>query len=281
MKLVVLGDFHYSRMEDGTEEMQSARDSAFSFMLERFLELDADHHISLGDLTHEGDPEELNFVYTVIGGSERRFLHAIGNHDAYTLPKEQIETLTGQPRYLAIEREEATILVLDTSKEMNRSDWGGELDEAQLAWLEAELVRSGEKPVLVFAHHPVYGTTARSTLEKLSVDPRLEIEAVLKRKEGPGFYFCGHNHIHSIVRRDNWHFIQTAACLDVPAFRIVELKDGRLDVRMHRLEEAELAEHIARFHRNMPGFSPIAEANGEASDWELTVELPEIAGQRA
>lgn len=93
------------------------------------------------------------------------------------------------------------------------------------------------------------GTTARSMLEKLSVEPRLEIEAVLMRKQGPAFYFCGHNHIHSIVRRDNWHFIQTAACLDVPAFRIVELKDGRLDVRMHRLEEAELAGHIACFTR--------------------------------
>lgn len=125
MRLMVMGDFHYSRMESGSAEMLAARDEAFSTMLGKFLEWDADLHISLGDLTHEGHPEELEFVFDSIESSGRPFIHVLGNHDTLSLPKAEILTITGQQRYHAIDREEAMLLFIDTTKEMNADDWGG------------------------------------------------------------------------------------------------------------------------------------------------------------
>ncbi|WP_409342800.1 metallophosphoesterase family protein [Paenibacillus sp. MBLB4367] len=275
MRLVLMGDFHYSRMENGTEEMLEAREQAYAVMLDAFLELDADLHISLGDLTHEGYPEEFGYVFDRIRGSGREFIHVLGNHDAYSIPKADILAITGQQRFRAIHTEEASLLFLDTTKEMNRADWGGEMDAVQLEWLQTELDRSGDKPVFVFAHHPVYGTTARSTMEKLSIDPQLDVKAVLHTKKGPGFFFCGHNHVNSIVRQDGWHYIQTAACLDIPAYRTIELKDGKVAIGLATIEEANLTDHIARFHKEMPGFAPTREAYGEDADLRLSVEIVE------
>jgi Icc protein len=273
MRLVVMGDFHYSRMENAEEVAVEARDRAYSIMLDSFLGTEGQVHISLGDLTHDGYPEEFRSILERTGGSGRHFIHVLGNHDTHSLPKAEITSITGQQRYSAIDTEEALLLFLDTTKEMNRSDWGGELDAEQLAWLQARLEESGEKPVLVFAHHPVYDTTAFSAFDMLSIHPDIGIQAVLRTKKGPGFYFCGHNHVNSIVKQDNWHYIQTAACLDVPAFRTVELEDGQFRTELVAVEAAELAGYIAAFNTKIEHFTPAPDACGEKADYTLQVNI--------
>jgi Icc protein len=273
MRLVIMGDFHYSRMENGTEEMLEARENVYTIMLDKFLEMDADFHISLGDLTHEGYPEEFDYVFNRIGQSGRSFIHVLGNHDANSIPKVDIMDITGQQRYQAIDMEEAILIFLDTTKEMNPADWGGEMDAEQLVWLQTQLEKTGDKPVFVFSHHPVYGTTANSTMEKLSIDPQIDMKAVLNKKEGSGFFFCGHNHVNSIVQLDGWHYIQTAACLDIPAFRIVELKDGKVTIDLVSIDDANLTGDIARFNTKIPGFHPAQEARGVEADWSLLVDF--------
>lgn len=271
MKCIIMGDFHYSLLNGGSAEMVEARDKVYEEMLGHFVQMDADYHISIGDLTHEGLPGEFDYVFQRIGESSRRFIHVLGNHDAYELPKTEIMALTGQQRYHVIDREEAMLIFLDTTKEMNRIDWGGELDGEQLEWLKAQLDKSGQKPVFIFAHHPVYGTTAHSTMEKMSIDPSIDMLEVLGRKQGPGFYFCGHNHKNSILQKDNWHFIQTAACLDIPAFRIVELTEQGVSVELIAVDKADMAEHIALFHKEIPGFTPSSDAHGQDTDHSLQV----------
>jgi Icc protein len=271
MRLIVMGDLHYSLMENGTAEMLEARDKVYTDMLEHFVRLDAEFHISIGDLTHEGLPEEFDYVLNRIGSSERSFIHVLGNHDSYLLPKADIVAITGQQRYHAIESEEAMLIFLDTTKEMNRADWGGEMDAEQLQWLQDQLEKSGNKPVFIFAHHPVYGTTARSSMEKMSIDPRIDMLAVLNKKKGPGFYFCGHNHVNSIVQQDGWHYIQTAACLDVPAFRRVELKEREVQIDLVAVDKTDLADFIALFNTKIPGLAPVLEAYGEETDRSLRV----------
>lgn len=273
MRLMIMGDFHYSRMANSTEEMQAARDKAFSTMLGKFLEWDADLHISLGDLTHEGHPEELEFVFDSMESSGRPFIHVLGNHDTLSLPKTEILTITGQQQYHAIDMEEVMLLFIDTTKEMNEDDWGGEMDEEQLQWLQSQLETSGDKPVFIFAHHPVYATTARSTHEKGSIHPDINMKEVLKKKEGYGFYFCGHNHVNSIVQQEGWHYIQTAACLDIPAFRVVDLSEGKVKISHIPINDSSLADHIATFHKGMPGFEPTEKPHGEETDRSLVVEV--------
>ncbi|MDQ1911108.1 metallophosphoesterase [Paenibacillus sp. GD4] len=275
MRLVLMGDFHFSSMENGTEEMKAARDRVYAELLDRFLDMEGDYHISLGDLTHEGLPEEFEYVFGRMNRSERHFIHVLGNHDTYSIPKTDILAITGQERCRAIETEEAVLIFLDSTKEMNKECWGGEMDLDQLEWLEEQLVKSGEKPALVFAHHPVYGTTTRSTMDKLSIHPSIDMKAVLHKKKGPGFYFCGHNHANSIVRQEGWHYIMTAACLDYPAYRTVHVENGHVSVEMVPIGHPELAEQIARFHRNMKGFTPSEDFLGVETDWRLQINLLE------
>ncbi|WP_379969564.1 metallophosphoesterase family protein [Ectobacillus sp. sgz5001026] len=273
MKLVLMGDFHYSRMESGTEEMHKVSEEAYSVMIDTFLKMDADFHISIGDLTHEGHPEEFDYLFSRIRTSDRHFIHVLGNHDTLSIPKTDILTMTGQQRYQAIDTEEAKLIFLDTTKEMNRADWGGEIDPDQLEWLQSQLETSGDKPVFVFAHHPIYGTTARSTIDKLSIHPKFG--NILDKKKGSGFYFCGHNHVNSIVWQDGWHYIQTAACLDIPAFRVVELKDGKVTIKLIPIDDVALSDHIAHFNTVIPGFEPMEKANGEEADRNLAVDIME------
>ena len=274
MKLVLMGDLHYSRMGYGTEEMYIAREKVFSVLIDSFWEIDADYHISLGDLTHEGYPEEFRDVLNRMDGS-CNFIHVLGNHDALSIPKSDILTVTGQQRYQAIDTDEAHLIFLDTTKEMNRDDWGGEIDADQLQWLQFQLEKSNDKPVFVFAHHPVYDTTARSTIDKLSIHPKIGIKELLNKREGAGFYFCGHNHVNSIVQQGGWHYIQTAACLDVPAFRVVEIKDGQVNIDMISIDDETLMEQIAIVNTKIPGFVPIEQPHGEESDRKLLVEIQE------
>ncbi|MDF2670666.1 MAG: hypothetical protein K0R67_2972 [Paenibacillus sp.] len=275
MRIILLGDFHYSRMENGTEEMLQARDQAYSIMLQAFLEQEGQWHISLGDLTHEGFPEEFQYVFNQVGSSGRQFIHVLGNHDTYSIPKAQILGITGQQRYSAVETEEGLLIFLDSTKEMNRNDWGGEIDAEQMEWLQAQLARSGEKPVFVFAHHPIYATTTRSTLDKLSIHPQFDMKTILKQKKGQGFYFCGHNHVNSIYREDDWHYIQTAACLDIPAIRTIDIQEGQVSIQLFTIDHMELQDHIACFNTRMKGFAPVLEARGEEADWILDVKLLE------
>lgn len=268
LRLLLIGDLHYPYVENPSAELIQAREAFYSRFLQRFLELEADWHISLGDLTNLGRPDELEYVFDHIFQSDRFFRHVLGNHDAYSLPKEQILAITGQQRYNAIETEEAYLVFLDTTKEMDHDDWGGELDEEQLAWLEKQVALSGEKPLLLFGHHPVYQTTARSHLDKLSIHPDIDVSSILAKKKGTGFYFCGHNHVHSIVQKDQWHYIQTAACLDQPGFRLVEVDENQIKVSFISMDDESILQQAPTIYNEMKHFTHTPDAQGKLSDRE-------------
>jgi 3',5'-cyclic AMP phosphodiesterase CpdA len=272
MRIALIGDFHYSRMHHDSEELVKAKEQAYRYMMQAFLDQEADFHISIGDLTHEGVPEELEQIVEWMDYGGRQFIHVLGNHDTYSIPKADILAITGQERYRVIDTEDVMLLILDTTQEMNPSDWGGTLDAEQLVWLHQQLERSGDKPVFVFGHHPVHDTTMRSTMDMLSIHPRVDVKSVLHRKAEGGFYFCGHNHVNSLVRQAGWHYIQTAACLDVPAFRIIEVKDGEVSMDYVRMDDPQLNEDIACFYTRMPGFGPTASALGEEADLRLVTQ---------
>lgn len=276
MRLALLGDFHFSKMNHGTEEMKESRARAYQIMLQAFLEEQADLYVSIGDLTHEGLPEELEEIFSIIWESGRSFVHVLGNHDTYSIPKQDITAITGQARYQMLDTPYARLLFLDTTQEMNRNDWGGELDEEQQAWLSQQLQEAGGKQVLLFGHHPVFDTTSLSTLDKLYIRPRDMMRQVLNKKAGGGLYFCGHNHMNSIVQQGDWHYVQTAACLDVPAYRIIEIDADEVRITHQWIYEEGLMTDIRTFNRDMPGFGPSEDALGEARDLTLIVQQASV-----
>jgi hypothetical protein len=109
----------------------------------------------------------------------------------------------------------------------------------------------------------------------LRIHPEYDIWSCLQKKSGSGFYFNGHNHITSIATRDNWHFVQTPAVLDIPAFRVIEYTDGKLNVQVVPIEDKELLELAVLIGANMKRFKPKekAFAAGQDSDRSLALEI--------
>ena len=277
MRILIMGDLHYtSQLVNSSVGMEEARDAFYANYLRRFLSCKADFYVSVGDLTHAGLPSEFEFVRNQVRSAlpDGRLLIVLGNHDTYSLSKPGIETLTGQPRYLAIEREEATLVLLDTARE-TPDDWGGTLDAEQRDWLSGLLSRSGSKPVIVFAHHPVYDTTARSTEPMMSVEPSIDLLSMLAGHQGPGFYVNGHNHVRSTVRKDRWHFIQTAAVPDVPSAILLELQGDRVEIEDVPLGSELDRERLERFVPAMDDYEPRPDAEGCGENGRLTLLLAE------
>ncbi|TDF97068.1 metallophosphoesterase family protein [Paenibacillus piri] len=273
MKLAVMGDLHYHEVDETIPGWLEARDMFFQSFLGRFLEVEADAHISLGDLTNYGYASELQGVYATIRSYGKTFYHALGNHDLYAQTRREVLDLTGQPRYHAITTEQAVLVFLDTAKEMDFEDWGGWVDEEQLQWLETVLKASGTKPVLIFAHHPVYKTTTNSDKDKGSIHPDVDMWKVLNQKEGVGIYFNGHTHIDSIVKQNNWTFVQLSACLDQHALRVVEIGQEEIRVAAVDVTDTALTEHVAMLYNHMKHFRHTPHARGEDADRECVVSL--------
>ncbi|PTQ55178.1 MAG: hypothetical protein BSOLF_0048 [Candidatus Carbobacillus altaicus] len=270
MRIAVLGDFHFSRLVDAEDEARRARDLAAKKVFDAFFSEDADLYVSVGDLTHMGHPDEYRAVYALINQYGKPFYHALGNHDAYSLTKEEILSLTGQKRYDLIETPRARLVFLDTAREMNLPDWSGSLDDMQREWLKDVLHAEDDRPVIIFAHHPIYNTTARSAFDKLSIVPEEKVEELLLAAPTSGIYVCGHNHINSIVTRDRWCFVQTAATWDIPAYRLLTVQDHNVSIELITIDDPELGELIRRFHLQMEGFTPIPQMIAQGDDDALS-----------
>jgi len=273
MRLVLMGDLHYHNVDESIPGWRDARDRFYGALLERFLEIEADWHISLGDLTNFGSPAELEGVFGLIRRKDRRFVHVLGNHDLYAMPRDFVLGAGGGERYHAVETDEAVLAFLDTARELNRRDWSGHVDDAQLLWLESVVRASDSRPLLVFAHHPVYNTTERSTEPKGSIVPEVDIRGILEMKRGVGIYFNGHTHVESIAREGNWTFVQLAACLDVPSFRLVTVEKGEIRIDAVDFDDEALNADAAFLHRYMPHFAPREEARGDAADRNARVSI--------
>ncbi|SFE07991.1 Calcineurin-like phosphoesterase [Paenibacillus catalpae] len=273
MRLILMGDLHYHDIDEAVEGLREARAAFYETYLGRFLEMDANYHISLGDLTNYGTVSELREVYEILGSKERSFIHVLGNHDLYAQKKMDVLRMTGQKEYHAIDAGKAILVFLNTAKEMDFEDWGGWIDEEQLHWFEQTVKTSGSKPMLVFAHHPVFETTARSEKEKGSIHPDIDMWSILKQKQGQGLFFNGHTHVDSIIRQHNWTFVQLSAGLDQHGFRIVDMKEDEIRIMAVDVTDAALTDHAPILHRHMKHFGHNPDARGMDADRETIVNL--------
>ncbi|MBD2869386.1 metallophosphoesterase family protein [Paenibacillus arenilitoris] len=273
MRLILMGDLHYHDIDETIEGLREARAAFYETYLGCFLEMDADYHISLGDLTNFGTSSELQEVYAILGRKERSFIHVLGNHDLYGQTKKEVLALTGQKDYHAIDNGEAILVFLNTAKEMDFEDWGGWIDGEQLRWFEETVQASGSKPMLVFAHHPVFETTARSEKDKGSIHRDIDMWSILGQKQGQGLFFNGHTHVDSIVRQHNWTFVQLSAGLDQHGFRIVDIAGDEIRIAARDVTEAAVKDHAQVLHRYMKHFRHNPDARGVDEDRETIVSL--------
>lgn len=280
MRLAVMGDLHYHEIDETIPGWLEARNDFYQTFLKHFFATEADIHISLGDLTNYGHTSELNEVYGIVKQYDTTFYHALGNHDLYAQTRREVLEISGQARYHAVVTEQAVLVFLDTAKEMDFKDWGGWIDEEQLRWFEQVIRDSGTKPVLVFAHHPVYSTTTHSDRDKGSIHPDIDMWSILSQKQGIGIYFNGHTHIDSIVQQNNWTFVQLSACLDEQGLRMVDIGEEEIRITAVDIADAAFTDNVETLYANMKHFKPTANARGNEAERECTVSLRLTAEQK-
>lgn len=279
MKIAMIGDLHYPSIDETIPGLKEARSTFYERFIDQFLGTDADFYVSIGDLTNYGLESELKEVYGLINQKNRTFYHALGNHDVYAMTKKEVLSITGQAQYHSFETEKAVFAFLDTAKEMDYDDWGGWVDNEQLSWLEEVVRSSGNKPLLVFAHHPVYNTTTRSNMDKGSIHPDIDMWSILDQKEGIGLYFNGHTHVDSIVKQKNWTFVQKSACLDQHALRLIEIGENEITVNAIDFDDAAIAQSAPIIYDNINHFAPTEIARGTDEHRNCHIPLIPIASR--
>lgn len=288
MRIVLMGDLHYAyRLKTRSGRLMALKEHVFMRLIQHFMRVTGDFYISIGDLTNEGTRDELEQMYSWLSHLEERFIHVLGNHDTLTLPKKELMSImtrspmSGSPERV-IETELARIIILDTTKERSWYDWGGTLTAVSLDWLE-EMVHTTERrrAVFVFAHHPVYQTTARSNKRMQAIDPALSLRNILGKRPGLNVFFSGHNHVHSIVREDAWYHVQTAAVLDTLTYRLIEWDGLHFSIKLVPAGPASLFHDILRFSRHIRGFSLVGKNRLALGAWWDTFLMVEHEVERS
>jgi Icc protein len=147
--------------------------------------------VAKGDLTCRGTAAEFAQFLSVYGDLPLTWVR--GNHDHPDVP--------APPPVQAVVLPGITLAILDTSRPGHT---GGQLDEAQIDWLD-DLAAGADQPVMVLGHHPpwserlqlVFGTVEGTGLDRPSLD---RLAAVVARRPRIVAYLAGHTHRNKLRR---------------------------------------------------------------------------------
>ena len=146
-------------------------------------ELGPDVVIAKGDLTNEGEPENVErFLEVYSGAFGDRLAYVRGNHD---------KTMDGE--HVVREHNGVTFVILDT---VTPGHPGGRFPSETLGLL-AEVARDTAGAVFVFGHHPTYSPDFDDPRELpfcSTEDDAAALEATIDAHENIVGYFCGHTH---------------------------------------------------------------------------------------
>ena len=124
---------------------------------------DAHHIILLGDLTHNGRPEEYARLQTALKECPLPVTVTMGNHDRRAAFDAAFPDAShNRAAQRALDMGRLRLLVLDTHDDEGRAplEHDGYLYQPRLDWLDHELARAADedREVVVLCHHPPCGT---------------------------------------------------------------------------------------------------------------------------
>jgi 3',5'-cyclic AMP phosphodiesterase CpdA len=146
--------------------------------------------VMLGDNIYGGQtPKDFQkkFEWPYIGllNSGVKFYASLGNHDSDAQQSYKLFNM-GRRRYYSFTPQEGVhFFALDSNR----------VDQAQLAWLEEELAKSGGDWKIVYMHHPLYSSGGR---HGSSLALRKALEPLLV-KYGVAMALAGHDHFYERI----------------------------------------------------------------------------------
>jgi len=251
MKVLILADTHY---DNGSRHLHYPASKRVLSEFWNWLQAESskcDLVAVCGDVSVKGTKHlsELDFVRARLDELQVPYIAPAGNHDLCA-------TIGMEERYPDLEEYEYVRLKetnyykafgeagVRYSKVFNGIRFIGfairnEDPDNQLPWLQSELEKP--EPKLVFGHYPLVRTRAGgfckdwdySRIDKTLLD----LTAVLGDKNHNVLaYFCGHQHINSIVPMGSTFQIETASTvLTTTSYRVMEITDNEIKITTHRL----------------------------------------------
>jgi len=193
----------------------------------------ADLVIQLGDFVNgvyvqlapyvdvERIPLVLEDALALLAGYAGPVYHVIGNHDVYSLSKQEFLDRTGDAEtYFSFDAGAFHFVVLDAQYDRDGNDlahmfWGvqGNIPEAELDWLRDDLAAT-DRPTVVCIHQPLDVESSTLTGENPIVINNHDVMNVLVASGVVVAVFQGHDHEnrHSII--DGIHYVTFQAMVD-------------------------------------------------------------------
>jgi Icc protein len=252
MRILHLSDFHLSN--DSLEILYGINSYAhLSFALEavRTLRPQPDLVVVGGDVFHDGEKGDYGILQEIFSALAQPVHLVMGNHDRLEAYKRtaQPSPAADFPGYASFNVKGYHMVLLYSS---GTGAGYGELDEAQLQWLENDLAHSHPLPALVFMHHPPV-TVGVPWLDRINLLNGDDFWGVVDRYKGR---LCGvfvsHVHLqmscfcHGVLVAScpsiGWQFSANANAAKTemsgewPGFNVIDLAKDRVCVRTVRFE---------------------------------------------
>ncbi len=172
----------------------------------------------------------------------------VGNHDnrvAFNRVLGAKALAQDAPQPYSFDHEGYHFIALDS---LEPGQAGGFLDAAQLAWLDRDLADHREQPTIVFVHHHPW-PLGLQWIDTMTLRNGEELMTRLEAHAQVSWIICGHVHLDQAISRGRLTMLTTpSTCIQLskvsqapkmlpgpPAFRIVDIMDGRLSTRVLHL----------------------------------------------
>lgn len=149
-----------------------------------------------GDITDQGDAREYATAREVLSPLGSRLLPLPGNHDIpgqirTSFPDSPAgATREGGKLHYAVDIGPVRVIALDSS--VPEEPWGA-LGRDQLAWLDAELAATPDRPTLIALHHPPVAV-GMAGMDRMALKDADALADVVRRHPQVGRITCGHVH---------------------------------------------------------------------------------------
>ncbi|RQR54514.1 phosphodiesterase [Burkholderia sp. Bp9126] len=204
------------------------------------LEPRPDAVLVTGDLTDFGDDDEYRHLRALLAPLEIPYYLMVGNHDdraaLHRAFAERAEWRDGEFVQYAFDVGAVRVLALDSQVPGTSV---GDLCDARLAWLAAQLDAARERPVIVALHHPPFASgIGHMDALRLAPAAAAKLDALLRGHPNVERVLCGHVHRTMFARFGG----TIASAVPAPAHQVAfDLRDGGPSA--FRLEPPAFAVH--------------------------------------
>jgi 3',5'-cyclic-AMP phosphodiesterase len=259
-----ISDIHISTLGDHHEVLSGQSAGFLADIVSRLNQREnLDFVLITGDLLDTAHPSELEQFEQAIQALKAPYYVIPGNHD-----RRGLEQPTGLTRHQFAQRfnpqvaarpseevyqaaywsisltPEIQLIGLDSIRD---ADWGGIVDEAQLAWLEEQLLGHADKLIIVTVHHPLHLLAPIDEIPEwrfFVCDNGAQVLSLLDRHPQVKIVLTGHHHMSKVDKLNGRLHISTPAIAGYPCayrtFQLAQQGEGwRLSWQTHPATDPE------------------------------------------